>query len=210
MILRPAKPGYLLKVHCTLEQVMTSSNAHHELTTDFASKSLTTVSENDRTRWQGLLNISREIPCSSPHVQIWRRLYNASRKSSGSISSLPSPRLKYLDINTANQQRDVPSNSKASRRQHRLAVNTSSKEVVQGRTNVRQVCRLRQIISHISWGKGSEDKIFKTISYLCKNDQGDMRSAYPNSIYLTNSIDKIIRHFIKPLPYPLFVICMSN
>ena len=52
---------------------------------------------------------------------------NASRKSSGSISSLPSPRLKYRDVNTANQQREVPSNSKASRRQHRLAVNTSSK-----------------------------------------------------------------------------------
>ena len=52
---------------------------------------------------------------------------NASRKSSGSISSLPSPRLKYRDTNTANQQRDVPSNSKPSRRQHRLAVNTSSK-----------------------------------------------------------------------------------
>ena len=53
---------------------------------------------------------------------------NASRKSSGSISSLPSPghqpRLKYRDIN--NQSDNVPPPCPKPRKPHRLAVNTKA------------------------------------------------------------------------------------
>ena len=56
---------------------------------------------------------------------------NASRKSSGSISSLPSPRLKYRDTNTHHNQWDASSGSK-SRKHHRHA---SSSTTVGSRKN---------------------------------------------------------------------------